>query len=464
MRMPYRPVWAFLLSAIVLSWLSHAYANEPDAESTLSSIRVIQLELEGSIGPASSDYVARSLEYADGIKASLVVIRMDTPGGLDTAMRDIIKKIIASPVPVVTYVAPGGARAASAGVYILYASHIAAMAPATNLGAATPVQIAMPSGLDEDKPQADGKAKEDHPGQASVMERKMTNDAVAYVRGLAALRGRNADWAEKAVRESASLPAEEALKLKAIDLMAADVNDLLKQIDGRPVNVLGRPIKLNLAGAQIEQRRPDWRNQLLAGIANPNVAYILMLIGIYGLIIEFYHPGIVAPGTVGAICLLLALYAFQALSVNYAGLALIVLGIGLMIAEAFAPSFGILGIGGISSFVLGSVILMNTDMTGAGLDWGVIAAFAITSVVLCIIVTRLLLKVRRNPVVTGREQLIGSQGIAMEDFAIQGRVWIRSEAWTARTEHPVKNGQSVKVQGIEGLTLTVTPLQNETGE
>jgi len=465
MKMPQRHFGAFLLLVLVSAWLAYAVANEVGTERNSSTNRIVQLELEGPIGPASSDYVIRSLEYADGTKAALVILRMDTPGGLDTAMRDIIKKIIASPVPVAAYVAPGGARAASAGVYILYASHIAAMTPATNLGAATPVQIAMPTGMGGDKPQSDGKTKNDNNSeQGSVMERKMTNDAVAYIRGLASLRNRNADWAEKAVRQSASLPAEDALKLKAIDVLANDVNDLLKQIDGRSVNVLGRTLKLNLAGAQIEQLEPDWRNRLLAGIANPNVAYILMLIGIYGLIIEFYHPGTVAPGTIGAICLLLALYALQALSVNYAGLALIVLGIGLMIAEAFAASFGILGIGGIIAFVFGSVILMNVDIAGVGLSPALIATFATSSVVLCIVTTRLLLRVRRKPVVSGREELIGGLATAMEDFTTNGRVWIHSEAWTARTESPVKNGQKVMVKGLKGLTLTVTPQQNETGE
>ncbi len=445
-----------------MSWSHIAFANGQDGNLTP---HILQLELTGPIGPASSDYITRSLDYAEESKASLVLIRMDTPGGLDTAMREIIKKIIASPVPVATYVAPGGARAASAGVYILYASHIAAMAPATNLGAATPVQIGMMGDLGDDKPQEEGKpTKGDTKRQEPVMERKMTNDAVAYVRGLAALRGRNADWAEKAVRDSVSLPAEEALKLKVIDTTAIDVNDLLKQIEGRSVNVLGQPVKLNLAGNPIEPHQPDWRNELLANIANPNVAYILMLVGIYGLILEFYNPGTVAPGTIGAISLLLALYAMQALSVNYAGLGLILLGIGLMIAEAFAPSFGILGIGGITSFVFGSVILMNTDTLDAQLSPSLIAAFAIASLILCIISTKLLLNLRRKPVVTGREKLIGSLATAMDDFTTQGRVWIHSETWFARSEQPVKKGQSVRVTSIEGLTLSVTPLTSDTGE
>ena len=462
MRIPHRLFWVFLLSAI--SWAVHAFANEPGAEQIAHSIHVVQLELEGPIGPASSDYVARSLDYAAESKASLIILRMDTPGGLDTAMREIIKKIIASPVPVAAYVAPGGARAASAGTYILYASHVAAMAPGTNLGAATPVTMPMPASLNEETSRAKGKPENGNPENASVMERKMTNDAAAYIRGLANLRGRNADWAEKAVRESASLSAEEALALHVIDLLASNVGDLLKKADGRLVNVLGQTEKLNLAGAWIEPVEPDWRNRLLAAIANPNIAYVLMLLGIYGLILEFYHPGTVAPGTIGAICLLLALYAFQALSVNYAGLTLILLGLGLMTAEAFAPSFGILGIGGMTAFVFGSIILMDTGITGPEVSPAVIAAFAISSAVLCIVVTRLLLRVRYKPVVAGREQLIGSVGTAMEDFAIEGRVWVHSEAWAARAEQPVHHGQKIKVTAIEGLTLIVAPLQNNKGD
>ena len=462
MKTPNHSIIASLFLAFALLWMTITVANQPNAKS---SARVVQLELVGPIGPASSDYIDRSLDYADEINASLVIIRLDTPGGLDTAMREIIKKIIASPVPVATYVAPGGARAASAGVYILYASHIAAMAPATNLGAATPVQIGILSDTEEDKPPVQGKPKlENLADHGSVMERKMTNDAVAYLRGLANLRGRNGEWAEKAVRDSVSLPAEEALKLKVIDLIAADTHDLLTQIEGRAVNVLGQSVKLNLSGADIEVSEPDWRNRLLSGIANPNVAYILMLIGIYGLILEFAHPGAVAPGTIGAICLLLALYALQALSVNYAGLALILLGIGLMIAEAFAPSFGILGIGGITSFVFGSVILVDMDLSGEGLSPILIISFAVSSFLICIVTTGLLMKVRRKPVVTGREKMIGSTGTAMEDFASEGRVWIHSETWSARTEIPVMKNQTVLVKDIEGLTLNIIPQQNEKGE
>ncbi|MGR8942496.1 MAG: NfeD family protein, partial [Gammaproteobacteria bacterium] len=307
-----------------------------------------------------------------GAKAVLIV--MDTPGGLDTSMRQIIKNIIASPVPVITYVAPGGARAASAGTYILYASHMAAMTPGTNLGAATPVQLISPDNLDDQAAEKPAKTSPAGSAAKNPMARKAINDAVAYIRSLAELRGRNADWAEQAVRASASLTAEQALKLNVIDILAADRTDLLKQLNRRTVNVLGRDVILSTGNTTIRAIDPDWRSRLLAVITNPNIAYILMLAGIYGLIFEFSNPGSIIPGTIGGICLLLALYAFQILPVNYAGMALILLGIALMIAEAFVPGFGILGFGGLIAFVIGSVILMDTDAPGFGVNIALIAA------------------------------------------------------------------------------------------
>ncbi len=421
---------------------------------------VIQLIVEGAIGPATDDYVGRALETAAERNAELVVIRMDTPGGLDSAMRGIIKSITKSAVPVATFVAPTGARAASAGTYILYASHIAAMAPGTNVGAATPVKIGGGSPMGGQS--QDEKDKEAEPVDAS--RQKIVNDAVAYLRSLAELRGRNQEWAEKAVREADSLPAREALKLGVIDVVATGLADLLSQIDGRKVTVQGEQRTLNTAGSVVEQLAPDWRSRLLSVITNPNVAYILMLIGIYGLLLEFSNPGAIVPGTIGAISLLLALYAFQLLPINYAGVALILLGVALMVGEAFQPSFGVLGIGGLTAFVIGSIILMDSEAPGFGIDISVIITFALISALLFIVVIGMAIKARRRPVVSGMEQLLGAEATALADFDREGRVSIHSETWRAETKVPVRKGQQLKVSAIRGLTLLVEPSGTSTQE
>lgn len=412
---------------------------------------VMQFDIEGPIGPATSDFAGRLLDEAEQRHARLVVIRMDTPGGLDTAMREIIKKILASSVPVATFVAPSGARAASAGTYILYASHVAAMAPGTNVGAATPIALGEPT-----PGEPESKDRESPPKSGDALSHKRVNDAVAYLRGLAKLRGRNADWAEKAVREAASLPADEALTMKVIDLIAADVPDLLRKLDGRRIEVLGREVRLDLAGVPVATAEPDWRSRLLAVITNPNVAYILLLVGFYGLILEFSHPGTVAPGTVGIISLVLALYAFQVLPVNFAGLGLLLLGLALMVAEAFVPSFGALGIGGAVAFVIGSVMLMDT-VPGFGIDPRVIAAFALTSLLCFGFLLGFVVRARGRPVVTGREELVGSVGIVLEDFSGEGKIRLHGEIWNARTQTPIHRGERVIVKGIDGLTLWVEP-------
>ncbi|MGD8568818.1 MAG: nodulation protein NfeD [Gammaproteobacteria bacterium] len=455
--------------AVLLAWSVYILAAPQSADLQASNPgsatqkTAVYITIKGAIGPATLDYFETSLEKAIDRRASLFIIRMDTPGGLDTSMREIIKLILSSPIPVVTYVSPSGARAASAGTYIMYASHFAAMTPATNLGAATPVQIGgsnpLPETPDSKKDKQKGKQQAPEPaGNSDTMRHKVINDAVAYIRGLAELRGRNADWAEKAVRRAASLSATEALKKNVIDFIATDMADLLKQLNGQKVSIHDQETVLNTQGVVLQQIEPDWRNQLLSIITDPNVAYILMLIGIYGLIFEFSNPGAIIPGVAGAIALFLALFAFQVLPVNYAGFGLIILGVILMVAEAFVPSFGALGFGGVVAFVIGSIILMDTDAPGFGVSLPLIGAVALVSSGFFTIVLVMALKSRNRPVVSGQEQMIGAVGEAMNDFDKSGSVYVHSEIWSATTNAPLTKGQKVKVTSVEGLKLTVEPV------
>ena len=467
-----------LLAAAALAWT--VLAQTPADKGAPPPGAVLVLQLDGIIGPASADFIHRGLARAQRSGARLVVLQMDTPGGLDSSMRLIIKDILASPVPVATFVAPEGARAASAGTYILYASHIAAMAPATNLGAATPVALGgTPGGSPQRPAPKDGKDAKDAAKKApdadskpaapastgDTIADKAINDAAAYIRSLAQLRGRNADFAEAAVRSASSLSANDALKGGVIEVIATDVPALLTQLEGRKVELVNASTTLRLAGAPVESLLPDWRNRLLAVISNPTLAMVLMMIGIYGLFIEFTSPGFGVPGVAGAIALLLGLYSLQLLPVNWAGMALLLLGVALMVAEVLIPSFGVLGVGGIIAFVVGGLMLFDTDTPGYGVPLAWIVGLALVSAAVIVGVGSMAWRARRRPVVSGREEL--AQAVGTVEAIDAGELWVRlhGELWRARAAGSAPAvGERVRVQRIDGLTLEVTLLDARASE
>ena len=427
----------------------------------------ILLNLEGAIGVATAEYIIDGIEEAEDRGAELVIIRMDTPGGLVSPMRDIVKAILGSDVPVATYVSPDGARADSAGTYILLASHIAAMAPTTHLGAATPVALgggwpgdkdgSDDKGDSDDDKESDEKEEKDATVPGSAMDKKVMNDAIAYIRSLAEAHGRNADWAEKAVTEAATLTAAEALENNVIDLIATNQAELLQKINGRELKVNNLTVVLETESIEVETLEPSWRIKVLSAIASPEVALLLLMIGIYGLLFEGYNPGAVVPAVAGVICLLLAAYALQVLPVNYAGLALIIVGIVLIVAEAVVPSFGALGIGGIAAFIFGAIMMFDSGVPGFGISLAFVVGLALSAGLFLLWLVSYLVRLRRRGAVSGRASIIGGTGTAMQSFTGKGKVWLEGEAWAAVSKVPVEQGQEVIVRAMDGLTLEVEP-------
>jgi membrane-bound serine protease (ClpP class) len=457
------------LPILLLLLTANAQTNE-ESQAVVYNNYIAMLTIDGGIGVATTDYIVRSMEKAEQQGAVAILIKIDTPGGLDAATRDIIKVILASKLPVITFVHPAGGRAASAGTYILYASHIAAMAPSTTLGAATPVSISVPempspsTPTDNEKRDSLNEQKDMQSDQkytpTTTMERKVVNDAVAFIRALANRHGRNEEWAEKAVRQAATLTASEALQLKVIDIVAIDTEDLLLQINQREVQIENKTHKILSKNLNVVNYDPDWRNNLLAIITDPQIAYILLMIGIYGLVLEGYNPGALVPGVIGGICLITAFYALQVLPVNYAGLALIILGVLLIVAETMAPSLGILGIGGVMSLTLGSIMLIDSDIPGMEISDGLIGGFSVVSaliVLMILVATGKSLRMKRIPI---EKALLGKIGTVESFINGNGFIHIAGELWTVKSDSSLEIGQRVQIISQYGLLLTVEPARS----
>jgi len=428
-----------LLQIIAFSYVIPLSADAPkDKKSTAPAApakKIYLINVDAPITPVVSEYIIRSIDTASRNSAEAIIIELDTPGGLVDSMREIVKRMLSADIPVVVYVAPAGARAASAGVFLTIAANVAAMAPSTHIGAAHPVTM-------------EGKMDK-------TMEAKVVNDLAAMARSIAEKRGRNAKWAEDAVRKSVSITETEALKERVIDLVAPDVPSLLKDINGRSVDlVVGKKI-LDTSNAQVEEINMGFRYRILEIISNPNIAYILMILGFYGLYFELANPGAVFPGVAGAISLILAFYALHTLPINYAGLMLIILGVGLFIAEAFITSHGVLGVGGAIAMAIGSVMLIESPSPYLRISWAVIVPVVALSALLFIITVTLAVRVHREKADTGMEGMLGLEGQAKTDIHAGGQIFVRGEYWYAWSEAPIQKGERVKVEAVEGLKLKV---------
>jgi membrane-bound serine protease (ClpP class) len=467
-----------------MKWLRQVLASIALAGLTLSTTAradgtAILLDLDGALGVATAEYIIDGIDDAQERNVNLIIIRMDTPGGLMEPMRDIVQAILGSSVPVVTYVSPGGARADSAGTYILLASHIAAMAPTTHLGAATPVSLMgddkkddskpfspfAPPSSEEDKEDSEEDEESDEPESdaapsipGGAMDRKVMNDAISYIRGLAEAHGRNADWAEDAVRTAATLTAKEALEQNVIDLIVTNQAELLAAVHGREVSVNHEPFIIEAEALIVEKVEPGWRLKVLGTIAQPEIAILLLMVGLYGLLFEGYNPGAIIPGVAGVICLLLAAYALQVLPVNYVGLALILVGLALITAEAFVPSFGALGIGGTAALIFGLIMMFDSGIPGFGISIAFVTGVGLITGFLMLWLLTYLVKARRQGAVSGRDRIIGGHAVAIESFVGKGKVWLEGETWSAISKLPVEKDQVVLVQDLDGLTLTVEPV------
>ncbi len=457
-------------STVLMLLVLFAFSTNARAEGT-----AILLDIEGALGVATAEYIIGGIEQAEEQGANLVIIRMDTPGGLVSPMRDIVQAILGSDVPVVTYVSPGGARADSAGTYILLASHIAAMAPTTHLGAATPVSLTgddLSPGKDKDPESTteeesdpseetteDTDTGDDEGSSSTAMERKVLNDSISYIRGLAEAHGRNADWAEDAVRHAATLTATEALEMNVIDLIADNRAELLKAIDGREVKVKNKSFTIDADELTVEKIEPSWRLKILNTIASPEIAILLLMVGLYGLLFEGYNPGAILPGVAGVICLLLAAYALQVMPVNYAGLALIIVGLILIVAEAFVPSFGALGLGGIVALIFGSIMMFDSGIPGFGISISFVVGLALIAGLFLLWLISYLVKLRKRGAVSGRESIVGGTGTATAAFSGNGYVWVAGESWAAHSDSPIEKDQEIRVRAMRGLVLDVEPVK-----